>query len=104
MDLNRLIASPDVLQGDAGIVPDFAGRSVDVTLDGFRKLRAGEATGHRLEWADIAVEGGRFSEGTQFDGRHIDGAFYGAYHEEVGGVFRAGSIAGSFGAARIDRR
>ena len=80
-----------------------------LALPATRRLRLATAsqrptTGHRLEWADIAVEGGRFSEGTQFDGRHIDGAFYGAYHEEVGGVFRAGSIAGSFGAARTDRR
>ena len=103
MDLNRLIASPDVLQGDAEIAYDFAGLSVDVTLDGFRNLRTGEATGHRLEWADMTVEDGGFSDGTQFDGRHIDGAFYGAYHEEVGGVFKAGPIAGSFGASRTDR-
>ena len=57
-----------------------------------------------MEWADIAVKDGTFSQGTHWDGKHIAGAFYGSYHEEVGGVFKAGSIAGSFGASRTDRQ
>jgi len=95
VDLNRLFPDPDVLQGDAGIVYDFADASVDVTLDNFVNLRTGAAAGHRMEWAGIAVKDGAFSRGTHWDGEQVAGSFYGGYHEEVGGVFRSGSIAGS---------
>ena len=104
MDLNRLYPDPDVLQGDAGIVYDFGDSSVDVTLDNFVSLRTGAAAGHKMEWADIAVKDGTFSDGTHWDGKHIAGTFYGSYHEEVGGVFKSGSIAGSIGASRSDRQ
>ena len=104
MDLNQLYPDPDVLQGDAGIVYDFGDASVDVTLDNFVNLRTGAAAGHKMEWADVAVKDGAFSDGTHWDGKHIAGAFYGAYHEEVGGAYKSGSIAGSFGASRSDRQ
>ena len=104
MDLNLLHPDPDVLQGDAGIVYDFGASSVDVTLDNFVNLRTGAAAAHRMEWADIAVQDGAFSDGTHWDGKHIAGTFYGGYHEEVGGAFKSGSIAGSFGASRADRQ
>ena len=104
MDLNQLFPDPDVLQGDAGIVYDFGDSSVDVTLDNFVNLRTGAAAGHEMEWADIAVQDGTFSDGTHWDGTHIAGSFYGGYHEEVGGAFKSGSIAGSFGASRSDRQ
>ena len=90
--------------GDAGIVYDFGASSVDVTLDSFVNLRTGAAAGHRMAWADIAVKDGAFSDGTHWDGEHIAGTFYGGYHEEVGGAFKSGSIAGSFGASRTDRQ
>ena len=104
VDLNRLHPDPDMLQGDAGIVYDFGVGSVDVTLDNFVNLRSGAATGHTMGWTDITVTGGTFSDGTHWDGKHIAGAFYGSYHEEAGGTFRSGSIAGSFGASRSDRQ
>ena len=37
-------------------------------------------------------------------GKHIAATFYGGFQEEVGGVFKSVSIAGSFGAFRLDRR
>ena len=104
MDLNLLHPDPDVLQGDAGIVYDFADSSVDVTLDKFVNLETGAATDHTMEWTDMAANKGVFSEGTHWDGNHIAGTFYGGYHEEVAGVFKSGSIAGSFGASRSDRQ
>ena len=104
MDLNRLLASPHALQGDAEVTYDFGDASVDVTLDNFTNLTTGSRLSHTLEWADIAVQDGAFSDGTYFDGKHIDATFYGGYHEEVGGAFKSGSIAGSFGASRSDRQ
>ena len=52
----------------------------------------------------MAVNDGAFSDGTHWDGKHISEAFCGAYHEKVGGVFKSGSIAGSFRVSRSDRR
>ena len=103
-DLNRLFPIPDMLQGDAGIVYDFGDSSVDVTLDNFVNLRTGAAADHRMAWTGIAVNDGAFSKGTHWDGEHVAGTFYGGYHEEAGGVFRSGSIVGSFGASRSDRQ
>ena len=57
-----------------------------------------------MEWADIAVKDGAFSDGTHWDDTHIARIFYGDYHEEVDGAFKSGSIAGSFGASRSDRQ
>ena len=73
VDLNRLFPDPDVLQGDAGIVYDFADASVDVTLDNFVSLRTGAAAGHRMEWTGIAVKDGAFSRGTHWDGEQVAG-------------------------------
>ena len=39
-----------------------------------------------------------------WDGKHIAGAFYGGYHEEVGGTFKSESVAGTFGASLSDRQ
>ena len=103
-DLNGLFPDPGLLQGDAGIVWDLGGSTVDVTLEGFVDLRTGAATGHRMEWTGVAVRAGSFSEGTHWDGGQVAGAFYGDGHEEVGGVFRSGSMAGSFGASRSNPR
>ncbi len=103
-DLNRLFPAPDMLQGDAGIVYDFGASSVDVTLDNFVNLRTGAAAGHRMAWTGIAVKDGAFSKGAHWDGEHVAGTFYGGYHEEAGGVFRSGSLVGSFGASRSDRQ
>ena len=103
-DLNGLLAGAHVLQGDAEVAYDFGNQSVDVTLDNFTSLATGSRLAHKLRWADISVKDGAFSDGTHLDGTHINGTFYGGYHEEVGGVFKSGSIAGSFGASRVDRQ
>lgn len=104
MDLNQLLAKPGVLQGDATVTYDFDHQSVDVRLDNFANLATGAALDRTMQWSDIAVEDGLFSHGEPFDGEYVHGAFYGSYHEEVGGAFKSGSIAGSFGAPRSDRQ
>ena len=104
IDLNQLHPNPDALHGDAEIVYDFGDSSVDVTLDNFVNLRTGADAGHKMEWTDIATKDGAFSDGTHWDGKHVAGAFYGGYHEEVGGTFKSGSVAGAFGASRSDRQ
>lgn len=104
MDLNQMLSKPDVLQGDAEIAYEFGDQSVQVVLDNFTNLATGAALDREMKWSDIAVQDGLFSHGGQFDGEYVHGAFYGSYHEEVGGVFKSGSIAGSFGAPRSDRQ
>ena len=104
IDLNQLLSKPGMLQGDAEITYDFDDQSVDVMLDNFANLATGAALDRTMEWSDIAAQDGLFSHGGQFDGEYVQGAFYGSYHEEVGGVFKSGSIAGSFGAPRSDRQ
>ena len=57
-----------------------------------------------ISWSDLAVTNGEFMGGapdgsTRMEGS-IQGHFYGANHEEVGGVFQQGGFVGSFGAAR----
>ena len=48
-----------------------------------------------LYWDDGAVTSDGFS-----DGGSIDGRFYGADHQEAGGVFERGDLLGAFGAAK----
>ncbi len=104
VDLNQMPSKPDMLQGDAEVVYDFDDRSLGVTLDNFVNLTTGARLGRTMEWSDLGVTDGAFSQGGRFDGEYIHGSYYGAYHEEVGGVYKSGSIAGSFGASRSDRQ
>ena len=104
IDLNQLLSKPGMLQGDAEIAYDFGDQTAQVILDNFTNLATGAALDRAMKWSDIAVQDGLFSHGGQFDGEYVHGAFYGSYHEEVGGVFKSGSIAGSFGAPRSDRQ
>ena len=104
MDLNRLLVEPGMLQGDAAVTYDFDAQSVDIILDNFVNLATGTALDRAMKWSDITVNDGLFSRGELFDGEYVHGAFYGSYHEEAGGVFNSGSVAGSFGASRSDRQ
>ena len=50
-----------------------------------------------IVWTDLAVNEGAFASGE--DGDRIEGRFYGAGHEEVGGQFERQGLTGAFGAA-----
>ena len=52
-----------------------------------------------MKWSDVTVENGRFATG--IEGDRVEGKFYGLNHEEVGGTFESGGIAGAFGAGRL---
>ena len=51
-----------------------------------------------MHWYDLGVYSGSFAYGS--DSNSIQGEFYGWNHEEVGGIFEANQISGSFGATR----
>ena len=85
-------AEPNIYEGEAAItLTSFADPAVDVRFSNITN------TVHYLSdvaWRNLPVtEGG-------FEGRGILGRFYGAQHEEVGGVFQFGTINGAFGALR----
>ena len=105
-DTNR-----NVVQGDATIDIDnlnaFA-PDVDVEFSNIKDLITGDdVTWNALDtfgWYNLSVANGAFKLGS-----NISGSFYGANHEEVGGVFHTGSgpdtsendgITGAFGGER----
>ena len=74
-------------------ITDFSDPSVDVSFTGIRN----QVTGRKLPdmaWNDLGLSGGTFA------GAGLKGQFYGPDHEEVGGTFFHGSVAGAFGALR----
>ena len=84
------------LEGHARL--EFRASAGDAKMDvSFTNIR-GRSTDVSYEdvvWSDLGVE----DNGT-FDGGTINGAFYGSEHEEVGGAFSTGEIAGAYGARR----
>ena len=85
------------IEGDAEIaIEDFAAAAVDIVFTGLSE--AGGGTKPDLRWEDLAVAEGAF----QTSGRNgsIEGRFYGAGHDEAGGVFERNGIVGAFGATR----
>lgn len=85
--------------GDADIViDDFQNPAVDVTFYNIADLATGSLRDD-MAWSGIPVAGGAF-EAEDADSR-IEGQFFGAGHEEVGGLFERGDITGSFGARSV---
>ena len=67
---------------------------LDVTLTNLR----GSRSYPDLQWDNLEVFQGRFGR-TGGDG-FISGTFYGATHEEAGGIFERNNLIGAFGASR----
>ena len=86
----------NVIQGEAAVSGELSrggDLSVDVAFTNIRDLSSGDSLAD-MSWADISVTDG------SFDGRTIEGSFYGPQHEEVAGVFERNYIVGAFGARR----
>lgn len=85
--------------GDADIViNDFQNPAVDVTFYNIADM-ATQTPRADMEWSGIPVASGAF-EAEDADSR-IEGEFFGAGHEEVGGLFERDNITGSFGARSV---
>lgn len=97
-DVSATPTRGDAIQGDAAItIADFTDPRVDVAFTGIKNLDSGSARGD-MTWSGIPLTSGGF--GTGSDGNSIQGKFYGANHEEVGGVFERERVIGAFGAKR----
>ena len=85
------------ISGDAEIaIDDLAAPDVDVALTGMTDTGGGAVSDMR--WDGISVARGAF-EASDMNGS-IEGRFYGAGHNEAGGVFQRNGIVGAFGATR----
>ena len=85
-----------VAQGDASIdIDDLSSPDVDVAFTNIKNLDTGGDIAD-MSWSNLTVTNGTF-EATNGS---IEGNFYGASHEEVGGVFDNANILGAFGGAR----
>ena len=113
-----LLTNPDVYLGDARIViDDLSAPDVDVFFTNIHNVtssdesiiygagglpfaRAPRDEQHPdMSWEDLSVENGLFGEADSAN-EYIAGMFAGTRHQEVGGEFRRGGIAGVFGATR----
>ena len=83
--------------GDASIaIDDFARAEVDVALTGISD--AGGSARADLRWEDIPLAEGEFQ--SRDAAGSIEGRFYGADHQEVGGIFERDRLTGAFGGSR----
>lgn len=88
-----------VIQGDARItIEDFSDPKVDVEFSKIRNLDT-RAIVINMGWNDLTLTDGNFSHQHSLTGS-IQGTFYGATHDEVGGIFDRDDIIGAFGAAK----
>ena len=82
------------VEGDSSItVNDFNAPTIDMSFSNIRN----QSTGNMLPdmiWNDLPLNSGTFTDSG------LTGQFYGANHEEVGGVFFRGNVSGAFGASR----
>ena len=103
------VAQPDVYLGDARITIDnLAAPDVNVSFTNIHNVTDG--TRHPdMTWKNLRVRNGVFGRDPRYNvyDRHrefgmdyILGMFNGPQHQEVGGEFESGVIAGAFGAKR----
>ena len=85
------------IAGDAAIeIDDFARPDVDVAFTGIKD--AGGRARADLRWEDIPLVQGGFQS---LDAAgSIKGRFYGADHQEAGGIFERNRLTGAFGGSR----
>ncbi len=108
------------VRGDATVTVAYPGASREALVDVEFTGIARQDTGARIEsmtWNNLALKDGTFGAGNVLHGNGggyfgeeggfgpspggtIFGQFYGPNHEEVGGLFRRGGVAGAFGANR----
>ena len=93
-----------LVQGNATVTFRLADATLDVALTDIADVGS-HITQHAphpherhpdMLWETLEVRDGRFMRGS--DGDSIQGQFYGPNHEEVGGIFERGPMAGAFGA------
>ena len=94
------------IHGDAAVTVDFGTAKAGVAFTGIVNADTGFSLSP-MRWsgldigADGRFTGPSYARGFHTPGGHsIVGTFYGPNHEEVGGVFERGGIAGAFGARR----
>ena len=107
------------VRGDATITVAHSGASREALVDVEFTEITREDTGARIKsmtWKNLALKGGEFGAGNVLHGNgggyfskegfgpspggSVFGQFYGPNHEEVGGLFHRGGVAGAFGANR----
>ena len=98
----------DIYGGDATITVDLDDSTADVLFDNI--LENGEVPQPDMAWNDVPLAGGTFRRDTRreevvtilprLEGSLIEGRFYGAAHQEVGGIFETPEMLGAFGASR----
>lgn len=89
----------DIVQGLAVVdIDDFNNPEVDVEFNSIRNLDTG-AIVTNMGWTNMTLMNGNFSHTSSLGG-HIQGAFYGSIHDEVGGIFDRNDIIGAYGATR----
>ncbi len=105
------------VEGRSRLVYDFAGHSLDLTLEGIAPSVRAAARGQGYDgpvgfaWEDLPVsDDGTFGLPTGGNGRagtdlhptlgQVEGAFYGPAAGEAAGVFERDGVAGAFGARR----
>lgn len=74
---------------DASLQVDFTTATLDLSFLPHSGL-CGDPCLREITWRDVPIDGGTFTD----DG--LDGRFYGPNHEEAGGIFEDGQIAGAF--------
>ena len=79
--------------GDAAMVVDFEGASLDLAFTNIAELSSGASVGD-IRWQGVAMQAGSFED------EGLNGRFYGPNHEEAGGVFERDDIAGAFSLKR----
>lgn len=89
----------DAVIGKAEISYKIEAHTVDVAFTEIVNLSTGKAM-NDLTWNGVEVVENEFSDGHNDD--RIDGRFFGAKHQEVGGVFWRNDIYGAFGAAKTE--
>ena len=87
--------TPDWVMGDAELTFSLADSTLGASFTNIVSLTSGTAHDD-LGWEGVSVVDGAFDHGGTGD--YLNGAFFGAGHEEVAGAFEQDSIAGVFSA------
>ena len=99
--VGNVFGTPSIVGGEATLTMDFGSRDMDVLFSDIRYIQYPSGTpvdryvpSREMAWSDLPVGSGGFR------GQGIEGRFYGAEHEAVGGVFERQGLVGAFGAKR----
>ena len=95
----HVVGRGTVYRGDVSVSVDFTDANVDVVLGYARALVEGNFGRNGMTWSDLPLNAGAFGNACSATDC-ISGMFYGAGHEEVGGIFNRGYLSGAFGGKR----